>query len=210
MRVGTAVIICKDGCVLLGLRKGPHGRGTWGFPGGALDDEDVKPDESLDQAAERGALRECAEEIGDQIKFSKLFKHPTLPYTVRKFSNGQCWTTLYFMSRYVSGDPVLVEPHKFERWEWFSVDALPGNIFETVAPAYLDIVRATRRAAPVYGVDYSQSEVGLALSCLAAYQLHMPPPDVGGSLVSTQFRPSDPVFDSLCSLERGRHNGGYV
>lgn len=164
MRVGTCVIICRDGCILLGLRKGPHGRGLWGLPGGALDDEDVQPGERLDEAALRGAKRECDEEIGTEIEFSELVKHPTMPYTVRVFANGQCWTTLYFIAEYVSGEPVLVEPDKFERWEWFSVDALPDNLFETVESRHLDMVRATKKGAhPRYADDAEYGECDEAL-----------------------------------------------
>lgn len=193
MRVGTGVIICRDGCILLGLRKGPHGRGTWGLPGGALDDEDVEPGECLDQAALRGAKRECDEEIGDRIKFTSLFRHPTLPYTVRKFPNGQCWTTLYFVAYWVSGDPVLVEPEKFERWTWFPVDALPDNIFETVDPQYLDVARATKKGAqPVF--DTLLPEQDLVQGLHRSQTIHPRHTanetlDVGGARVDTQFRP---------------------
>ncbi|TXH14345.1 MAG: NUDIX domain-containing protein [Hyphomicrobiaceae bacterium] len=192
MKVGTAVIICKDGCVLLGLRKGPHGRGTWGFPGGALDDEDVEPGECMDQAALRGALRECAEEIGTRIKFSQLFKHPTLPYTVRKFANGQCWTTLYFVAFYVSGEPVLVEPDKFERWEWFPVDALPANIFETVASQYLDVARATKKGAqPTYNVvNVPEKPRNVPFVVLPERGRQVEEMTfMGGTLVNVRFRP---------------------
>ena len=36
-KVGVGVIVVKEGKVLLQRRRGAHGEGTWGFPGGHLE-----------------------------------------------------------------------------------------------------------------------------------------------------------------------------
>ena len=56
--VGVAVIVIRDGRVLLGRRKGAHGDGTWALPGGHLE---------YFEAIEDCARREVFEETGLSI-----------------------------------------------------------------------------------------------------------------------------------------------
>ena len=57
-RVGVAVIVRRKGHVLMGLRKGSHGAGTWSFPGGHLE---------TGETVTMCAARELLEETGVKI-----------------------------------------------------------------------------------------------------------------------------------------------
>ena len=65
-RIGVAVIVVRDGKVLLGKRKNAHGEGRWGFPGGHLE---------FMETVEACAAREVLEETGlgvSNIEFSAM------------------------------------------------------------------------------------------------------------------------------------------
>lgn len=110
-RVGIAVIIKKNGEVLLGKRKNSHGEDTWGFPGGHLEyKEDIY----------ECALREVEEEVGletmnlNQVAltndiFEKEDKH---------------YITIYIECEYYSGNIILKEPDKCSEWRWFTWNQL--------------------------------------------------------------------------------------
>jgi 8-oxo-dGTP diphosphatase len=53
--IGVAVIVVREGRVLLGKRKNAHGAGTWQFPGGHLE---------YGESIESCARRELFEETG--------------------------------------------------------------------------------------------------------------------------------------------------
>ena len=104
--VGIAVIVIKDNRVLLGKRKNSHGSGTWAFPGGHLE---------FKESIEDCARREVFEETGIQIKNLRCG-----PYTNDIFADeGKHYVTLFVTANYDSGAPVVKEPHKCEKWEWF-------------------------------------------------------------------------------------------
>ena len=103
--VGVAVIVIKDGKVLLGKRKNAHGAGTWQFPGGHLEFG-----ESIEQCARREVMEET------RLKLRRIRMGP---YTNDVFeAEGTHYITLYVLANYDSGDLTLNEPHKCERWEW--------------------------------------------------------------------------------------------
>ncbi len=110
-KVGTAVIVRKDGRVLLGKRRSPHASGTWGSPGGHLE---------LGEEIEAAILREVEEEVG--IKLTNLARGP---YTNDIFPDGKHYVTLFFTADYDSGEVRVKEPDKFENWEWFEWRQLP-------------------------------------------------------------------------------------
>ena len=114
--VGTGVWIRKDGKVLLGLRKGKLGTGTWCIPGGKLE-----MFEAWDEGARREVLEETGIEVGD-MRFVAVLDDP-------QKEMGTHYLSLHFVADWVSGDASVIEPEKFERWEWFAYDALPEPLF---------------------------------------------------------------------------------
>lgn len=124
-RVGIGVILARDGEVLLGLRRGSHGAGTWSFPGGHLDHG---------ESAEACASRELREETGLEATNAHVVAE-----TIDDFPEGLRYRTLFVRVDWAGGEPALREPDACERWEWFSWDALPTPLFLSVAN-----LRATR------------------------------------------------------------------
>ena len=104
--IGVAVIVIKDGKVLLGRRKNAHGDGTWAFPGGHLE---------FNESIEECARREIFEETGIAIKNLRYG-----PYTNDIFEKeGRHYVTLFVLADYASGDPRVKEPDKCEEWQWY-------------------------------------------------------------------------------------------
>jgi len=103
--IGVAVIVSKDGKVLLGKRKNSHGDGTWAFPGGHLE---------FSESIEECARREVFEETGIRIKNLRYG-----PYTNDIFNReAKHYVTLFVLADYDSGLPTVKEPHKCEEWQW--------------------------------------------------------------------------------------------
>ena len=115
-KIGVGVIVLKDGKVPLGKRRGSHGEGSWSLPGGHLE---------FGESFENCAKREVMEETGMRIRnirfgtatndiFEKEDKH---------------YVTLYLLADWESGELKLVEPEKFEKWEWFEWGKFPEPLF---------------------------------------------------------------------------------
>lgn len=115
-KVGIGVIVIKDNKVLVGKRKGAHGKGTWSFPGGHLE---------FNEELEDCARREVLEEAGIKIKDIRL---GTFTNDIHK-NEGKHYVTLFLVSDYDSGDPRVMEPDRCERWDWFEWDKLPKPLF---------------------------------------------------------------------------------
>jgi len=114
--IGVGVIIKKEGKILLGKRKGSHGKGSWSFPGGHLD---------FGESPEECARREILEETGIQI--ANIRKGP---FTNDIFpQEGKHYVTLFMIADHASGEVAALEPEKCEKWEWFAWDALPQPLF---------------------------------------------------------------------------------
>jgi 8-oxo-dGTP diphosphatase len=114
--VGVAVIVVRDGRVLLGRRKNAHGAGTWALPGGHLE---------YFESIEDCARREVAEETG--LKIGNV-RH--CAYTNDRFqAEGKHYVTLFVAAEHRSGEAVVREPDKCEAWRWFSWDDLPRPRF---------------------------------------------------------------------------------
>jgi len=105
--VGVAVIVIKDGRVLLGKRKNAHGTDTWAFPGGHLE---------FNESIADCAAREVLEETGLSIKNLRRG-----PYTNDIFAvENRHYITLFVLADHESGAPVVKEPDKCETWQWSS------------------------------------------------------------------------------------------
>ena len=103
--IGVAVIVIKNGKILLGKRKNSHGDGTWAFPGGHLE---------FSESIKDCARREIFEETGIQIKNLRYG-----PYTNDIFEReDKHYVTLFVLADYAAGIPAVKEPHKCEEWQW--------------------------------------------------------------------------------------------
>jgi len=119
-KVGISVLLFRGDSVLLGKRKGSHGEGEWGTPGGKL--------EYMESFAE-GATREMAEEIGPQVKFSSLQVFSVInlvEYAPKHYID------IGMSAEWESGDAALMEPDKCEEWRWWDMFNLPSPRFATI------------------------------------------------------------------------------
>ena len=105
-RVGTGVMVFKDGKVLMGKTKtsDSHKDGEYCFPGGHLEHN-----ESLVSGIKRETLEESGIEI-DNVKFFFVANIRDY-YPLHYIGFG-------FIADWKSGEPTLVEPDKFESWGW--------------------------------------------------------------------------------------------
>lgn len=127
-KVGVSVLLIdKEGYILLGKRKGSHGAGQWGAPGGHME-----IGEDFDDAC----LREIKEELGIIINVNNLWK---VGFTNDHFPNeGLHYVTLafYYDAELINKNEIVnMEPEKCEKWEWFHVTKLPQNTSNCISTA---------------------------------------------------------------------------
>ncbi len=123
-KVGIGLLLVKDGKILLGKRKSPHGHGEYGGPGGHLEHMESFKD---------CALRELREEAGQQIKVKNV---RFLCITNMRKYNPKHYIDVGIVAEWVSGTPKVIEPHKLESWGWYDIDNLPTPLF-AVEPNYV-------------------------------------------------------------------------
>jgi 8-oxo-dGTP diphosphatase len=105
-RVGV-IIVRADDKVLLGQRKGSHGAGHWGFPGGH-----PEPGEDFFACAKRETLEETG------LELRQLYLGPV---TRDLFAEkNRIYMTQFIIARYASGEPAVKEPDKCAQWQWFA------------------------------------------------------------------------------------------
>jgi 8-oxo-dGTP diphosphatase len=112
--IGTGLMILKKNQVLLGLRKNSMGAGEWTFPGGHLENF-----ESIKDCVEREAMEECGVEVKN-ARFQCVAN-------IRKYQKH--YVMVGFISDWKRGEPKLLEPDKFEEWQWFDLNKLPKRLF---------------------------------------------------------------------------------
>ncbi|MBI4437621.1 NUDIX domain-containing protein [Candidatus Uhrbacteria bacterium] len=118
-RVGIGVLVVKDGKVLMGMRQGAHGAGTWSPSGGHLE---------FGESWEDCARRETREEVGIEIqnvRFAAVVNDPIPAW-------GTHYITIFMRADWASGEPRVCEPDKCSGWEWFAWEALPSPRFSPV------------------------------------------------------------------------------
>ncbi len=114
--VGVAVIIVKNGKILLGKRLSSHGSGDWAFPGGHLE---------LNESIVECAKREVFEETGLHIKNTQHFAYTNDIFKEEK----KHYVTLFVRSEYDRGTLELKEPDRCSKWAWFEWEMLPEPLF---------------------------------------------------------------------------------
>lgn len=117
-KVGIGVIVVRGNSVLLGKRKGSHGAGTWAFPGGHLE---------FAETPEACACRELLEETGLTASCARPG-----PWTNDVIDSNKHYITLFLFVTQFFGEPLVLEPHKSENWEWFDWDHLPQPLFASI------------------------------------------------------------------------------
>lgn len=117
--VGVGVMVKnKKGEILLGLRRSPHGQGTWSFPGVHLE---------FGETMAAAAIRETKEETGLEVSELELV---SLADEMGSLDKGKHYVNVGFLAHFVSGEPMVTEPEKWEGWQWFDPGKLPEPIFE--------------------------------------------------------------------------------
>ncbi|MDR0726859.1 MAG: NUDIX domain-containing protein [Rickettsiales bacterium] len=122
-RAGMGIMVTdSDGRVLMGLRNSDaamassdlNGEGTWTFPGGKFDFGD---------GLFEGVARELKEETDlDLIKAEII--------SISNECNEKAhYITLGFLAKQWSGEVKTMEPDEIVCWNWFSLDALPKNVY---------------------------------------------------------------------------------
>lgn len=114
-KTGIAVMVIKDGKVLLGNRKGAHGEGTYAFPGGKLEWW-----ESFEECAKRETREEAGIEIGN-IRFLRLLN---FKYYDKHFVD------VGLLVDWKSGESAIMEPEKCDGWAWYDIENVPEPLFE--------------------------------------------------------------------------------
>jgi 8-oxo-dGTP diphosphatase len=115
--VGVATVIEDyDGRVLLMKRKGAHGEGTWGFPGGKL---------NKFESFEDCAIRETKEETGLNIinLESEYFTNDIF------VEDDLHYITIFIKCDAETYDAKIMEPEKCTEIGWFRWDKLPEKLF---------------------------------------------------------------------------------
>jgi 8-oxo-dGTP diphosphatase len=116
-QVGVGVIVIRGGKVLLGLRRGSHGAGTWALPGGHLE---------WGETVENCARREVKEETGLDLGLVGQG-----PYTSDVMATeGKHYVTCFVEAAALPGEARILEPTKCERWDWFQWSAMPEELFQ--------------------------------------------------------------------------------
>lgn len=125
-KVGVSLLVVRqfDGRqhVLLGQRRGSHGVGEWGTPGGH---------QEFGESYEETALSELEEECGDEINVTRP-RFLCLTNLREYVDQGKHYADVGMVAHWVSGDPRLMEPEKCTGWTWHPIDRLPTPLFAPV------------------------------------------------------------------------------
>lgn len=117
VRVGIGCwIFNPSGDVLLGLRLGTHGHGTWAAPGGHLE---------FGETPTLCASRELFEETGITVPAQDF---QFIGITNDIFSDKH-YVTLHYSAKNITATPKIMEPTKCAKWQWFNPSKLPTPLF---------------------------------------------------------------------------------
>jgi 8-oxo-dGTP diphosphatase len=148
VRAGVGVIVCNNRRVLVGKRKGPHGKGCWAFPGGHIE----PTDKSLKQCGEREVFEETG--ITCHIYNPDRYRQDLFTtFDILSEDGSKIYVTCYLLAEYISGGKykpggppfdqmVPMEPDKCEGWYW-------KNLIELA-----DLVGANKTWIPINEVTH--------------------------------------------------------
>ena len=119
-KVGVAVIIPRDGRILVGKRRSGKGPGTWSVPGGHLE---------YGETFEQCARREAREEIGVELE-AVSYLHTTNDL-MPQFDEHS--VTIWMVATAISGEITNASPREHERWEWHPLSEVPEPVFPSLA-----------------------------------------------------------------------------
>ncbi len=115
-KAGVAVIIAKQGRLLLIRRKRSHGAGSWAAPGGHLE---------LGESPAECAIRETFEETGLIVVDPRCVALTNDVF----LSEGKHYITIWMTVDLPSDFDVNPSKDEVAEWSWFSWDALPSPLF---------------------------------------------------------------------------------
>lgn len=133
VRVGVAAVVADGEQLLVLRRRGSHGAGTWGLPGGH---------QEFGESPEQTAVREVAEETGLTVAATARlgFTDDPMPEIERHY------VTLFVACEVLGGTARVAEPDKASELAWFTCAQLRARD-DLFAP-----LRRFLDAAPVTGV----------------------------------------------------------
>ncbi len=129
-RVGIAVLVMRDGKILLGRRRGSHGENEYASPGGHLEHM---------ESIEHCACREVREETGLEIENLRFLRVLNITQYAPKH-----YIDIAMVAEALPGEPRVMEPDKIESWAFYDLDRMPGPLFGTM-PTALEALKGTRR-----------------------------------------------------------------
>jgi 8-oxo-dGTP diphosphatase len=105
VQVGVAAIVIYEGQLLMQLRQGSHGSGTWSVPGGH---------QEFGEMPEQTAVREVLEETGVSVRAVRRLSYLNhyLP------ADEKHYVTLFIECEHVDGEPVVTEPDRCPEVGW--------------------------------------------------------------------------------------------
>jgi 8-oxo-dGTP diphosphatase len=131
-QVGIGLLVVKDGKFLLGKRISSHGTGEYSGPGGHLE---------YGESFETCALREMAEEVGKDFRVKNL--RVLCVSNILKYMPKH-YVDIGMVAEWDTGEPVVMEPHKLESWDWYSEHELPHPLFASVKQ-YIETYKAEQQ-----------------------------------------------------------------
>ena len=117
IKIGAGLLIIQDGKILMTRRRSSLGNGEYGTVGGHVE---------LNEHPTEAAIREAKEEL--DIEIGNL--HFLDCASIIKY--GKHYIDISFTAEIISGKPKIMEPDKLESVDWYSLDNLPGPIFEPI------------------------------------------------------------------------------
>ncbi len=119
---GVGILVLHEGKVLLGRKHHDNavsgsvlgGENTWSLPGGKIE---------FHEQFEEAALRELKEEAGISVEKVRVIS------VNNDRTSDKHFLTVGLLGEGVIGEPQVMEPDKIVEWKWFSLNALPDNLY---------------------------------------------------------------------------------